>query len=46
MMMSRVLGQDGTEEGAVAQRRRRLVGQGMAGGTHGALLSLTLKNPI
>jgi hypothetical protein len=41
--MSRVLRQDGAEERAVAQRGRRLVGQGVTGGAHGSLLSFALK---
>ena len=35
--------QDRAEEGAVAQSRRRLVGQRVAGGAHGTLLAFALK---
>ena len=38
-----VFRQDGAEEGAVAQRGRRLVGQRVAGGAHGTLLAFALK---
>jgi hypothetical protein len=43
MMMIWVFCQDRAEEGAVAQSRRRLVGQRVAGGAHGTLLAFALK---
>jgi hypothetical protein len=43
MMMIGVFCQDRAEEGAVAQSRRRLVGQRVAGGAHGTLLAFALK---
>ena len=43
MVVRRIFGENGAQEGAVAQRRRRLVGQGVAGGAHRTLLAFALK---
>ena len=43
MVVRRIFGENGAEEGAVAQRRRRLVGQSVAGGADRALLAFALQ---
>lgn len=43
VVVRRIFGENGAEEGAVAQRRRRLVGQSVAGGADRALLAFALQ---